>query len=602
MPITDTSIFTLDSVALYFNILLLLFFNPFWNSYYSSSSSPCDGSSMSPSPYTTGGSQSPVSRSEGPPASSEESAGVHTSDLVLQEVASRNYLGGQCFSDDTEGSIDGVDLSSSPVASEREDYSGKQLNLNTSSLKLPHSAFKTLPNGGNLPGSNSPHSFHRATKQTTPMKGSIGETSKSKSSWKKQSNSPDAKQKLSGGVTPVSRSKPSAVQHAASLDNGRVRGNASYDQFNTAGQVSNGLSSSYNESSPFLARIGERSNNSSALHASGVSLFSASSKTSDDSIVRKLFPPRASSETLPASAAGGISPAVQTLFSAMNDPVRRSVDRAAPCTSVPLSSSLGSSQNKMGVLPGAPYPSSNTVPLPESALSVNELEKQMNEENSNSLAMPSHRLDSNLLPSSDREHRVPANASVPVGVASSRSHHAHLVSNVGSFRDEKIHSSILKQAMVVDEPALARENVRLLQPSVFSVHSTPVAAASTATTVTTASQKPLLLPCSIANMAAITLEPPTPVSIPSKSSAEGGFPSIPPLMHSPGMTAPPLSASTGTKVAKKASRGNSEGLVRRSATVDSDPASAGGSQISSPSPELVRGSCVCKGVLSCVGK
>jgi len=493
---------------------------------------------------------------------------------------SRNYLGGQCFSDDTEGSVNGVDSSSSPVASERGDCSRRQPSLINSSSRFPSSAFKTLSNGiGNLPASNSPQSVSRATLQATPTKNATSQTCKS--SWEKRTNSPDVKQKSSGSsATSVSRSsKHSAMQqHAASLDEGRVQGSASlYGQSNTTtGQVSNGLSCSYSESSSFLAGR-DRSVNSSAIHISSRSPYSISPKAQDDSIVRKLFPSQSSSVARPISPAGEISPAVQTLFSSANSRMSEPFNCSASWTGSPLSSSLGSSRNKLVMLPSGSYSAANSVPLLESALSVNELEKQMNEEDSNFPSMSSRSRAHGSSPTTGRGQHMPAV-------------YSHPVSHTGLVKNGTIHSSTSVQAMPSEQPAQVGENLRLLQPSVFSMPSTPEVSASAPAVATAASQKPLLLPCSIASVAAITLEPPTPVSIPSKFLAEGVVPSIPPLMHSPGMTAPPLSNSSGTKVSSKKASGI--GLLRRSATVDSDPVAStnNGGQISSPSPELV---CCC---------
>ena len=510
-------------------------------------------SSLSSSPQTFGGSQSPVSRTEGPLASGEESLGVCAADMDLQEVASRSYLGGQCFSDDTEGSVEGAEPFF-PGKAERNDFSCGQSNQNAGALS--HSVIK-VPAVNGVKGPPAPSSPKETVSGSSSVLLSV--QASPRNSHRRKSRSPESKRTPSNKSPAASHSKRSPMKHAASLDEGKDI--ASRSRSAKLSPIANGFSSSIQESIPYSAGTKATMSNDAAMHPNAGPPTENQSGTSD-SIVRKLFPPSTSFSL--SSSSGVMSPAVQTLFSRANNPQPASMDYSSTWTSGFLTSSLEASPQRMFV-PASQYSSAVAIPLFQSALSVGELEKQMNEE------------DSRSLPTHAAQGHGPKTVAVS-GLVSS--HGGPFQPGMSSTLGEdkvKVLSS-LATATTAAHHTSTGEAVRLLQPSVFAVPSSSTTASTSV--ISTSSQTPLLLPSSLASLAAIVVEPPSPVTIPSKGSAEGGFPAIPPLMHSPGMMAPPMSDSTNAKSTKK----KAGGMPKRAASADSDSSVLARSGTTSPNP------------------
>ncbi len=566
-------------------------------------------------------------------------------DVDLQEVINHAYLGGHCFSDDTEGSIDGVELPSPPKASDKENLPHRLSGSNISSRDSSVSYSKVNPVYNITycqPVSSFPQQIPLAS-----VAGSNRVTSANghaqMSLQGKQSRTPDFKLTAHRDVNSLSsHSNHYMVQHATSLDEGRGHVVTQYGRSPILGHLSNGFSSSMGEFSPH--QKGELSRSGNSSHVSMNNSHDAGVR--DDTIVRKLFSAPVPAPSDPVQ--DGISPAVLTLFSRANGQQdAASYHTSSSMPSSYLSSSLGSSSHMSAMLSQRMQQSS--------ALSLDEVEKQMKEEPSSavykSASQDAHMtwktggvsVSHHVSPVSTSGYGSAAGGMMPLAALTSA--HNRSTSHQSSTHQKSSHlppptqsvssrpnpstysmSSHLPPSQpapshflpptqgpfsppthivtyqlpprpshpvssnlppVALPPTQLGEDSRLVQPSAFSVSSGTMAPTSS----TTVTSRPLLLPSSLSNMSAITVEPPTPVSIPSKASLElGEFPSIPPLMHSPGMMAPPLNRSTGSKSSiKKAA--NEGSIPKRASSADSESSSSQcvWSQLSPPSPpEKVR--------------
>ena len=394
----------------------------------------------------------------------------------LLEVAGRNYLGGQSFSDDT----DSHDEAHSPPAanlatshtiattasaatsagtpglvsgrdtSHIQALSSKAQSTNTPSRTTIHKGdFKHTSPRSTSPR-EIPNGHHQGSSHIRAPQTGSHSPSKQKQSSKHHQKDNDSLSTTSRGndssssVSP--RSKRRGMHHTVSLDRSRSSqglvemypGSRSNSLFETSPRF-NTTSSSHQQHHFHSAQIPSRA-------------FSATTDTSLNApIIRKLF----DSHTESSMGQEAVSSSLQNLFSRAT----------AVNTSANFSSSTG---NLYGMTNQHPKPSHLM-----SALSLDEIEKQMTEE----------------APSSDNVKRI-----FTVGF------------------DDSAKKSLSSSLQVSSESSTI-----LLQPSAFTAVSTTV----------------------------LSLEPPRePPSVVVEAQSVGksqSFPSIPPLMPSAGMTAPPLS-------------------------------------------------------------
>lgn len=463
----------------------------------------------------------------------------YSEEMDLQEVASRGNLWDQCFSDDMEGSPERAEISPTscsgprdilPKFTDRSTCVFSNSYNQTPDVRSPsgfHSGTGTTMSNGTTTGQleeatprasspkdipssrgGSSHSNHCLP----PQLGLHQVEPHSHGSQKKRTRSPKTHQKhgrVKGGTPGGSSSSPrkrSPVQHATSLsqmgsdEGGGAVGGCGLVEVKMETNGSRRSNSLY-ETSPYLATMRKQMSHGGGDDKSGITDV-------DNVIVRKLFPvPPQPFLTPPSSSSpstSAMSPAVQTLFSRI--PAENS------SLSMNLSSSVG--------LPRGPVLSKHSDRSRfVSAVSLDEIEKQMTAE--------THDLRS-------------SSYSKPLFQPS--------------------FSAGLKEAEPIVSPRVtspsAGDKMVLLQPSAFTVPSPSVSfSLSSSPTAASSSGRPLLLPSVASSIASITTKPPsravvrdTELANSSSLSKSTMFPPIPPLIHSAGMTAPPL--TTKPTVAK----------------------------------------------------
>ena len=460
-------------------------------------------------------------------------------------MSNHGCLWDQCFSDDMEGSPEVADIPP-PCFSGEGDFLPKFTDHSTSvfsssynltpNIKICASGLHSetgiaMSNGTGIgveevvPRASSPkeipssrgrssYSNHCLSSQVGPPQ--VG--ARSHGSQKKRTKSPKLNQKP-GPVkqgTPGRRSssphfKCSPLQHATSFDQMRGSGGLVEVKMDSNGDE---CSKSLHEVSPHLAEMRKCMSQGSGYGVSGGGCGDKSGVTDTDNvIVRKLFPSHSHPYQPPSSSSSAMSPAVQTLFSC-TPAVNSSFSANFPMSAV------GSPHGSL--LSQHSESSAQLRPTLLSALSLDEIEKQMTTE--------AHDLHSYLSSNS----LLQASSTIDLKEAESQ---------VSSPR--------------VTPSLLAEDKMVLLQPSAFTLPSPAMSfSSSSSTTVNSSTVMPLLLPSVAASSAHIKIKPPSPAiigntffsnSLSLSSKPTTNFPAIPPLIHSAGMTAPPLISKPATQ-------------------------------------------------------
>lgn len=464
------------------------------------------------------------SASSPPDVHQDQGAGRgHNADTVMEslETAGRSYLGGQCFSDDAD-SHDETNSSSSPlplppppankggVASSKTTPNTSQSNNGnpngvraTSPREIPHNQGVASSYPYPLPQQQqqqqqSPH---------TPLSQYQHRKVSSPSVWYGHAHPNVA----GAGPGPGQQQQqhhppPHPHQHHHHHHHGVLQHSASFDQFRMVppGSAPPQQPHQHHSHRSHSLITSPYSSHPPPPHQHYYSAYlpsrahSAAAGSTDNSIVRKLFEPQASEPPVSSS----VSVSLKTLFS--------QASTSSSAGRLQLSSSSSSSTTTTTPTPGKQLPRQQPHPRPllVSALSLDEIEKQLTE-----------------------EAPAPGSAKVgglPKGVHD-RSAAATTTSSSSNARSSSSDSSVGKVAAIAGS---ASQHTVLMQPSAFAVQAPPV---------------PKTLPTMSATPATasgvINVQPPTPLSDgPATSSQQRQqvFPPIPPIMLSAGMTAPPL--------------------------------------------------------------
>lgn len=449
-----------------------------------SSGSPPSSSSTPPAEGKKSVSPAPLERQRKPQKKQRKVDMNHSVDVLeMLETAGRSYLGGQCFSDDTDSHDETHPSPPKGGVAPRTTTSDSAHGHNGMQHKVPpRSKIEHVHSSPNL-SSAAQGLSPRATSPREIPHGQVGVSRPSHPSPQKPVlNAQNQQQKKLSSPNLRQNHAPTTTGPGSSplIGRGLMQHSVSFDQVRSSHTVTppmhygghGGRSNSMFGGSPYAAYYAAATGR--AYHSAYLpsrSHSAAAGVPEDNSIVRKLFqmPPSEVPTTTGSVSTGNVSTgsvSLQTLFS----------QAATPISGGPrLSSSTGSPQ-------GLPRQHHRQAPPPTAlALSLDEIEKKLTEE---------------------------APSPSPKGLAKDTAPEmAPTTSSNGG-------------------------NTVLMQPSAFVMPPPPVA--STTTT--------------------IAVEPPTPLS-----EEPQVFPSVPPLMHSAGMTAPPLNsqpipAPTGSPKKAKTAR------------------------------------------------